>query len=169
MMTSCHGNAKCTLMALYEGNPPVRDGRIPLGMARVLLRSFGVVFVVCLNKLLNKQLMCRWFETPWRPRDITVMVCYVDITAFSLTSPCSLLPFSCTLSHSELAIWSGPRAYELFTMATIATLKFVRSMYTLKKPRKHNTAIVARHDGKPADMRLKPGWYGIILWRPLSR
>ena len=30
-------------------------------------------FIVGLNKLLNKQLRCRWFVTPWRSYNVTVM------------------------------------------------------------------------------------------------
>ena len=32
-------------------------------------------FVVCINKLLSKHSIWRWFETPWCPRDVTVMHC----------------------------------------------------------------------------------------------
>ena len=41
--------------------------------------SFHVLFVVSLNKLLNKQQSCRWSETPWHSRDVTVksVACYI--------------------------------------------------------------------------------------------
>ena len=31
---------------------------------------------VNLNKLLNKQTSCQWFDTPWSPYDVTVMLWY---------------------------------------------------------------------------------------------
>ena len=42
-------------------------------------RSFDITFVVTLNKLSNKQSSCRWFETPWRSCEVTVMSALVRI------------------------------------------------------------------------------------------
>ena len=63
MMTSSNGNIS-TLLAFWEGNPPVTGG-FPL--QRPVTWSFDVFFDLCLNKRLNKQLARRWFETPLRP------------------------------------------------------------------------------------------------------
>ena len=38
-----------------------------------IMWSLVVFCVECLNKLLKKQLSCRWFKTPLRPCDVTVM------------------------------------------------------------------------------------------------
>ena len=58
------------LLVLCVGNPPVIDGFPCIGP---LMRSFVVAFVIDLNKQLNKQINCRWFETPWRPCDVTAI------------------------------------------------------------------------------------------------
>ena len=47
------------LLALCEGNPPVTGG-FPSQ------RTSNADFDVTVNKRLNKQLSCRWFEKPWR-------------------------------------------------------------------------------------------------------
>ena len=39
-----------------------------------VLRTFGVVFHVGPHKLLSKHSICRWFEAPWRPCGMTVMM-----------------------------------------------------------------------------------------------
>ena len=36
--------------------------------------SFEILFVINLNELLDKQSSCWWFETPWHPCDIAVMM-----------------------------------------------------------------------------------------------
>ena len=56
------------LLALWEGNPPVTGG-FPLQ------RAFDVFFDVSLNGTVNRQ-SCRWIETPWRSRDVTIMIYY---------------------------------------------------------------------------------------------
>ena len=48
--------------AFCEGNPPVTGG---FPSQRSEMWSFGGLFEVSLNKLLNKQSSCWWFETPW--------------------------------------------------------------------------------------------------------
>ena len=40
---------------------------------RPLMWNFNVFFVVSLNKLMNKWLMCLWFERPWHSCDINEM------------------------------------------------------------------------------------------------
>ena len=56
---SWHGMLSA-LVALCVGNPPNTDG-FPSQM-----ENFGVFLVASLNKLLNKQSVCRWFEKLWR-------------------------------------------------------------------------------------------------------
>ena len=58
------------LLALFDGNPPVTGG---FPSQSPVKRRFDVFFYVRLNKRLNKQWSCRWFETPWYPCDVTVM------------------------------------------------------------------------------------------------
>ena len=38
------------------------------------MQSFGVLFVISQTKLRNKQLSCRWFETPWCSCDVTELL-----------------------------------------------------------------------------------------------
>ena len=52
--------------ALCERNPPV-TGIFPSQ------RTCDALIAVGPSKLLNEQASCRWFETPWRPSDVTVM------------------------------------------------------------------------------------------------
>ena len=66
MMTSWKGNAfRITGPLWRESN----GHRIYLGP---VMRGFGVSYYVSLNKLFDKQSICRWFETPWRSRECTV-------------------------------------------------------------------------------------------------
>ena len=51
------------LLALCERNTLVTSG---LPVQRPVKQSFDVSFLVSLNKLLNKQWNCWWFEMPWR-------------------------------------------------------------------------------------------------------
>ena len=53
--------------------------------------EFGVRFDVCLDKLLHRQWRCPWFETVWRPCDITVMV--KELFGPELSSRKSLIVF----------------------------------------------------------------------------
>ena len=59
------------LLALWEGNPPVTGG---FPSQRPVMQSFDVFFDLCLNKRLNIQLKCLWFETLCTHYDITVML-----------------------------------------------------------------------------------------------
>ena len=55
-MMSKHGNSFCnTVMGIYQS--PVY-----FPIKGTVTWSFDVFFVACLNKLLNKQLSCQWFE-----------------------------------------------------------------------------------------------------------
>ena len=38
-----------------------------------VIRIFDIFLILSPNKLLNRQLSCRWFEKPWRPFDVSVM------------------------------------------------------------------------------------------------
>ena len=51
--------------------------------------SFGVFFVVNLNKLLNKQVICQWLEMPWCSCNASVMICLQedDDVKLSLSGP----------------------------------------------------------------------------------
>ena len=57
------------LLALCVGNLPVTDG-----FMNPLIKRQYVLFVVSLNKLLNQQLSCWWFEWRWHSCDIIVMI-----------------------------------------------------------------------------------------------
>ena len=57
------------------------------------LRSFGVFFDVALNKLLNKESNCLWFETPWRWRDFIVNINIWTRALFTKTLSASFYPF----------------------------------------------------------------------------
>ena len=52
------------LLAICAGNSPVTD---EFPTQRPVTRSFDVLFDLRLNKRLNKQSWCWWFETPSRP------------------------------------------------------------------------------------------------------
>ena len=59
-----------TILVLCAGKPPVGFTH------KRTVRSFDVCFVTSLNKVLDKQSSCRWFESPWCPCDITVSMHY---------------------------------------------------------------------------------------------
>ena len=70
MMASWHGNPFCISGPLWWESQSLVDSphKWPVVM------SFDVISVVGhLHKLLNKQLSCQWFETPWWQCDVTVM------------------------------------------------------------------------------------------------
>ena len=78
--TTKHSKAKtvCILLGIYctfhvsslcDWNPTVNGGFI--SQRAILQRT--LIFVIRLNKLLNKPLNYRWFKTPWHSRDIIVM------------------------------------------------------------------------------------------------
>ena len=58
------------LLALCEGNPLVTDG---FPSQRPVTRSFDVFFDLRLNKRLSYQSRRRWYETPSRHYDVTVI------------------------------------------------------------------------------------------------
>ena len=85
------------LLALCEGNQPVTGG---FPSQRPVTRSFEVFFDVRLNKRLNKQSRCRWFERPlcslWRHCKDYVFV------------PCKSTPwnaFNSSWSSEFVALW----------------------------------------------------------------
>ena len=65
------------LLALSEGKPPVTDG-FPSQKTSNVGFDFFVLDDSQKNKLLNKHLSCRWFETKWRLCDIGAMYMCVD-------------------------------------------------------------------------------------------
>ena len=64
--------------------------------------SFAVSIVVILNKLLNKQSSCQWFDTPWGSCDVTAM----ERKAFVLLSTESKMSFWGNCLHWLHQIWS---------------------------------------------------------------
>ena len=59
------------LQALCEGNPPQVNGGFP--HKGPITCSCDVFFHIRLQKRLNKQWSCRWFETSWHLCSVTVM------------------------------------------------------------------------------------------------
>ena len=57
--------APSVLLALFQENPSVTQSASKV--------DFDIVFGVDLYKVLNEHSVCRWFETPRRPCDVTVM------------------------------------------------------------------------------------------------
>ena len=70
------------LLAFAEGNPPFSDG---FPSQRPVTQSFDVFFDVRLNKRLNKQSRCWWFETPWH---VSCRHCYVRLYKTSSSIYC---------------------------------------------------------------------------------
>ena len=64
------------LLALCEGNPPVVGG--------FTKRASNTEHFVSLNRLVNKQLTCRWFDTPWRSCDVIVMSVTINVQSRGL-------------------------------------------------------------------------------------
>ena len=58
-------------LALCEGNPPVTGGFLH---KEPVIRNSDEYYDLRLNKQLNKGRSCRWFETPQRSFDVTVMM-----------------------------------------------------------------------------------------------
>ena len=56
------------IAGIFAGNPPVAGGLLE---QKPVMQSVDVFFMVSLNKLLNKQYGCRWFETAWRLCDLS--------------------------------------------------------------------------------------------------
>ena len=48
-----------------------------------VMRDFGVLFVISLNKVLNKQWRCRWFGTLWFSCVVRVMLFHVSVQEWS--------------------------------------------------------------------------------------
>ena len=59
---------------------------------RPVMSSSDVFFYVALNKLLNTQSRCRWFEKPWRSCDVTVMALQFKVQLHTIWC-CSLNTF----------------------------------------------------------------------------
>ena len=66
LKTWCHKKVSA-LLVLCKGNH-----RSPMGKGTIM-RNFDVSYVVSTNNMLNKQSICRWFDTPWRSCNVTVM------------------------------------------------------------------------------------------------
>ena len=72
------------LLPLCDGNPPLTDGFPP---QRVGNTGFDVLFDVRLNRRLNTQASCWWFETMtpiWRRRNVVNLCGQFVIRTFSL-------------------------------------------------------------------------------------
>ena len=61
VMTSWHGNAFSITGPLW--GKPLFIGEFTWHRVSNMVLCF---FIICLNKTLNKQFSCRWFEMPWR-------------------------------------------------------------------------------------------------------
>ena len=81
MQTPVHGKS-FHITCLSEGNLPVTGG---LHDASVM-RSFHCFFVVCMNKLLNKQLICSRSRTPWRWWNVTITFFLNEISLWQCIS-----------------------------------------------------------------------------------
>ena len=79
-------------------SPPVYRGDLIIGhlwgtlavttgspSQRPVMLSFDVPFVVYMNMLVNIQLSCRWFQTPWRSCGVSVMFMTVFTKVRELT------------------------------------------------------------------------------------
>ena len=69
--------------ALWEGNP-TETTEFP--SQRPIMQIFNVLFAARLNKLLNKESSCQWFEMPWCSCGVTIMynaIFLVFITVFT--------------------------------------------------------------------------------------
>ena len=73
MMTTRHGIAFYITIPLWGESIGHRSISIPL-IKRPVIRSFDIFVVVNMNKRMNKQSNCRWFETPWLSCGVTVML-----------------------------------------------------------------------------------------------
>ena len=69
MKTSCYENVFHITGHLWGNPPPVMSGFPSQRSSNTELWCF---FVLSLNKLLNKQSSCWWFERPWSSCDISV-------------------------------------------------------------------------------------------------
>ena len=63
----------CDVTPIPHYWPFVRNHRIYSTHKGLVMLNLDVVFDVSLTRLLNKQSNCRWYETPWRSNDITVL------------------------------------------------------------------------------------------------
>ena len=77
--TSWHGNVT-GITGPFQRNPPVDPSQ------RASNAELWHLLYCYMNKLLNKEWSCRWFETPQQPCDITVInvqniSCYTSATA----------------------------------------------------------------------------------------
>ena len=121
------------LPALCRRNPRVAGG---FPSQRPVTRSFDVFFDLSLSKRLSKESRRRWFETPWRPFDASVMR-YGNISV----AHC--------LSISDLAYYHG-LLYYLLSPSEQSSLKFEKEynkFYVWKLPWKYclNT-LQGRHN-----------------------
>ena len=47
-----------------------------------IMSTFNVLFHIGAGKMLSKQSICRWFETPCCTRDITIQWCWIIVTSY---------------------------------------------------------------------------------------
>ena len=93
------------LLALCTQNPPVIFHKGPV------MRSFDKFFVVSLNKLLNKQLRCQWYEPPWHSCDITVIyICNIFGISTELSTAPSSLSLDSGLGQPQHPLKTKPHA-----------------------------------------------------------
>ena len=107
MIMPSHGNA--VLLALCEGNPPVTSGSPHNGP---VMQDDFLFDITSLNKLLEKQSGCRWFEIPWCLYDINVMWSSADrgfmesiVLISTLQTQINMAWYWSLLDTNEIAWW----------------------------------------------------------------
>ena len=125
---------------LCDGNPPVTGG---FPSQRPVTRSFGVFFVLCLNKRLSKQLRRWWFETPSRllwnqckdalmSRVAITLQCDAVITR-SILMKNLLYIGSCSMSSWRHVLWVCPVGFDHGADRICCTPSKCRTDYSVKR------------------------------------
>ena len=103
MMTSPNVNIFRITGPLWGESPVI----LGIPSQRRATRSFDVFFGLRLNKRFSKQSRRRWFETPSRPFDVTVMLPSVDSQTWTITS----------MSHERHGIYNHQKLDCFFSTA----------------------------------------------------
>ena len=99
-----------------------------------IMRNFHVTFVFVLNKLLNKQTSCRWFETQGRSCRVTVLLRYFEVSwkitfVFQLKFHKSYSWWSKRLSQQCKPRWSKLEKY-IWSPRLVLKLPRIKLIYT---------------------------------------
>ena len=113
IMTSKRGGTPCITVPLW-GKPLVTGG-FPFQM--LVMRNLDVFAVGILNKLLNKQSICRWFGISWHACDITGK-CNIVVP----TVPLCMTQFTYFLSRSLSWLHGTGWPWLLHYMETLSAL-----------------------------------------------